>query len=321
MAQPVLRRIRETMPQVQLAYTFFSPSAERFAASADVDFCAYLPFDRDAAMRRAVEALRPTALVFSKLDVWPRLVAQARMHGVALGMISATLASDSSRRGIGGVLTREAYAALDIVGAVSDEDAARLIAAGVHRSHLRVTGDTRYDQAWGRAHGQKPNAELVESLTRRDRFTLVAGSTWPADETVLLAGWDRMVREAKDAHHNSPVPAAIGADSDTTSSTDERTCGTFRLIIAPHETTTPHLTAIERWAAAAGYMLRRLDAPDAAHADVILVDRVGVLADLYAVAGCGVCWRRVSSRRTAFGGRARGAACAGDRWSDASWIT
>src|SRR2546423_7546135 len=42
-ARPVLQLMRERHPAVQLAYTHFSPSAESFARSLDVDFRDYLP--------------------------------------------------------------------------------------------------------------------------------------------------------------------------------------------------------------------------------------------------------------------------------------
>ncbi|HKO01684.1 MAG TPA: hypothetical protein VJ032_08330, partial [Thermoanaerobaculia bacterium] len=57
-----------------------------------------------------------------------------------------------------------------------------------------------------------------------------------------------------------------------------------RLIIAPHETSATHLRSIERWAHAHALELSRLDAADASNADVILVDRYGILGDLYALA-------------------------------------
>jgi 3-deoxy-D-manno-octulosonic-acid transferase len=57
-----------------------------------------------------------------------------------------------------------------------------------------------------------------------------------------------------------------------------------RLIIAPHEPTTAHLAPIESWARNAGLRVGRLGVPGAADADVIVVDRVGVLGDLYALA-------------------------------------
>src|SRR5919108_3258379 len=72
-ARPVLALMRERHPHVQLAYTFFSPSAEEFSRALDVDFRDYLPFDAAGDMRAALDALQPRALVFSKLDVWPEL--------------------------------------------------------------------------------------------------------------------------------------------------------------------------------------------------------------------------------------------------------
>jgi 3-deoxy-D-manno-octulosonic-acid transferase len=58
----------------------------------------------------------------------------------------------------------------------------------------------------------------------------------------------------------------------------------MRLVIAPHEPTPVHLEPLERWAMDAKVRYARLGAAEAAEADVIVVDRVGVLGDLYAIA-------------------------------------
>ena len=79
----------------------------------------------------AIDALRPAALIFSKLDVWPRLTEIAASRGIALGIVSATLAGESGRRsGLGALLLRDAYRALDAVGAMSVEDGAAVATAG-----------------------------------------------------------------------------------------------------------------------------------------------------------------------------------------------
>src|SRR5437868_5583280 len=70
-ARPVLDLVQARRAHVQRAYTYFSPSARGFAARLTVDFCDALPFDSTPNARRALRALAPTALVFSKLDVWP----------------------------------------------------------------------------------------------------------------------------------------------------------------------------------------------------------------------------------------------------------
>ena len=71
-ALPVTQRLR-ARSTAQLALTWFSPSAEAFSARFDVDFRDYLPFDTTRGAAAALDGLRPTALVYSKLDVWPVL--------------------------------------------------------------------------------------------------------------------------------------------------------------------------------------------------------------------------------------------------------
>jgi 3-deoxy-D-manno-octulosonic-acid transferase len=255
MARPVLERLQERHRDWQVCYTYFSPSAERFAAGLAVDVRGYLPFDRASHAARLLAALRPRALVFSKLDVWPLLTEAAARSGVRLGLISAAMSEASGRRGpLARALTRDAYAALDAVGAVDDGDADRLVAAGVPAARVAVTGDTRYDQVVARAAARDPEAALLAPL-RSPRPTVIAGSTWPADEAVLLPAW-RALRVA--------VPEA-------------------RLIIAPHEPTSVHLAPLERWAAAEGLRAAPLGSARATD-EVVLVDRVGVLGDLYALA-------------------------------------
>ncbi|HKW49814.1 MAG TPA: glycosyltransferase N-terminal domain-containing protein [Gemmatimonadaceae bacterium] len=254
-ARPILELMRQRHPEVQLAYTHFSPSAESLARSLDVDFRDYLPFDSAADVRAALDALQPTALVYAKLDVWPTLTAMAHARGIHLGLVSATLAQSSSRRSrFATALLHDAYAALDAVGAIDEADAGRLVALGVKRNTIALTGDTRYDQVWQRAQRVDRQSPMLSRLAS-NRPTLVAGSTWPADERVLL-----------------PVIAEA-----------HRRFATTRLVIAPHEPTTAHLAPIETWAATAGLRLDRLDAASAS-SDVVLVDRVGVLGDLYALA-------------------------------------
>ncbi len=252
-ALPVIELVRARRPDVQIAYTFYSPSAEQFAKSVRADFADYLPFDTFDHANAVVSALRPSALVFSKLDIWPALTERAAGAGVRVGVISATLPESSGRRGFfARALLGDAYRSIDRVGAIDENDAERLREQGVRADCVGVTGDTRFDQVWARAQRASP---FIQRL-RSSRPTLVAGSTWPSDEEHLLPAWTRIRDKIPDA----------------------------RLAIAPHETSEAHLRSIESWARSHALTLARLDAPDAQHADVVLVDRYGVLGDLYAVA-------------------------------------
>ncbi len=265
-ARPVAHALRERHPELQLAYTFYSPSAERFAQSIGADITDYLPFDGAAECDAMLDALKPSALVFVKLDVWPTLVARASARGIPVALLSATLAPGSGRLGMfSRMLLHDAYASLQSVGAIDAVNGTRLQSLGVPASVIRVTGDTRFDQVWARAEHVDRSSPLLTSLSSA-RPTLIAGSSWPADESVLCESWTA-VRRA--------VPTA-------------------RLIIAPHEPNEDHVAPIESWAR--GQRLRvarlsRLSQPpatseresDSGDADVVIVDRVGVLGDLYAL--------------------------------------
>jgi 3-deoxy-D-manno-octulosonic-acid transferase len=211
-------------------------------------------------VRVALEAIRPTALVFSKLDVWPELTLGAARAGVRLGLISATVSPASSRlRWPARSWAAPAYAALDRIGAISEDDAERLIALGARAERISVTGDTRYDSVTERAERiDRAREPLARLAGVRGSLNIVAGSTWPPDEAVLLAAL---------ADLRLQVPEA-------------------RLVLAPHEPHPDHLAGIAQQAQAVGLPrpTRLSQLEHAAPGPVIVVDRVGVLADLYALA-------------------------------------
>src|SRR5690349_17794090 len=260
-AKPVLEALRAEAPHWQLAFTFFSPSAERLARTLPVDVADYLPLDRAGEVTAALGALKPTALVFSKLDVWPELTLAAARAGVKLGLISATVAPHSSRlRWPARGWAEPAYRALDRIGTISEEDGRRLELLGARRSVLEVTGDTRYDSVAERAERfdrtRDPFARLA--IAPAGTFTIVAGSTWPSDEAVVLPAFVDLVAQ---------VPSA-------------------RLVLAPHEPNPDHLAGITTLAAKLGLPrpVRLSQVEHSSPAPVVVVDRVGILADLYALA-------------------------------------
>ena len=276
-AEAVLERLRAARPGWQFVYTFLSPSAERLATTLPVAFAGYIPADTPGHTGRALDALRPDLLCFSATDVWPELVRQASRRGVRLALVSANLAAASSRLGtVARLALGPAYAALDRVGAIDDADAARLVALGVREDRITVTGDTRHDAAHARASAVDRASPHLRALAvdGDPRPILVAGSTWPADETRLLAA----------------VGSVLGEGTG------------LRLVLAPHEPTAAHLAGLAEslpLALRAGVRVRSLSdlearlpggappagaPPAGAGWDVCLVDRVGVLADLYAAA-------------------------------------
>ena len=264
-AEAVLRLLADARPDWQIAFTHSSASAESLAHALPVDIASYVPADTPGDTSAALDALRPDALIFAAHDLWPELVRQAQARRVRVGLISATLAPTSTRLGSAARgLLGPAYTALDVVGAIDDADAERLVALGVRPEVVSVTGDTRHDSAAARVRRLDPSAPVLAAL-RDGGPVMVAGSTWQSDERVLLPA----VAEARSA-----LP--------------------LRLVIAPHEPSSAHLESLEvRLAADLGApaVLRFTDLEvmvrdhiPAPPWDVCVVDRVGVLAELYAAA-------------------------------------
>jgi 3-deoxy-D-manno-octulosonic-acid transferase len=251
-AEAVIRALREQHPGCQLAYTHFSPSAEALARRIGADFADYLPWDTAEAVDAFLDALRPTVLVFTKLDLWPELATRASARGIRVVLVAATVRPGSGRLGWPARdLLAPGYAALDAVGAVDPADAGRLSALGARPERITVTGDPRYDSVIAKVAAVRADDPLL--AWGKGASTLVAGSTWEGDEAVIL-----------------PAFAAVRARSPAA-----------RLILVPHEPTAAHLAQVEAAA-------RALDLPapvrlSAASAPVpfLLVDRVGVLMALY----------------------------------------
>lgn len=254
-AKAVFEALRSRRPDLQLLYTHFSPSAERFAASLAVDGTGYLPYDLPRDVDAVLEAVRPDLLVFTKLDLWPELATRAASRGTHVAMVAATVSPVSSRlRWPALVATRSGYEVLDAVGAITAADGARMSKLGARAGCIEITGDPRIDSVFG----------VVAAVDRSDpllaiadpALTLVAGSTWPADEAVLLPAFAQL---------RTRHPGA-------------------RLIVVPHEPTVAHLERIDADASRLGLPapVRLAQLAPGSTPPIVVGDRVGILARLYA---------------------------------------
>ncbi|HEY7471634.1 MAG TPA: glycosyltransferase N-terminal domain-containing protein [Gemmatimonadota bacterium] len=261
-ARPLGDAIRTRHPEGALFYSFFSPSAERMAASWDApDHADYLPFDWPSAMRAQVEALDPDAIVLVAGELWPNLIWTAAERGVPLAQACARLAGGNARlerpaRALTGRLCREFRA----IGAVTGEDAALLDELGIPREAVAVTGDTRIDVTLARV-AEAAGLPPVWEPPRDAGPIVIAGSTWPADEAVVLPAVARLRRRH---------PGLLA-------------------VVAPHEPTEAAVERIERAAGELGLPAARLVSrgpQDVASGPpaVLVVDRVGLLYRLYGFA-------------------------------------
>lgn len=258
-ARAVLEATAARVPALQAAFTHFSPSAERLAAAMPVDIHDYLPWDLPGPMATVLDALAPDAVVFTKTEVWPVLVEAAATREVPVALVAATLPPGARRRGaLARRFLRPTWRRLSLVAAAAEEDAAGLVDLGVPPDAVHVTGDPGIDSAARRAGEADPASPWLAPFRADPRPTVVAGSTWPADEEVL-----KSVLGALRSH----VPG-------------------LRVILAPHEPTDERVAGLSRGLASEGWRVGSLADVEEAGAegvDAVVVERLGVLAHLYTV--------------------------------------
>jgi 3-deoxy-D-manno-octulosonic-acid transferase len=259
-ARAVIEVLHGERPDLQTAYTHFSPSAEGLAEAMPADVSGYLPWDTRPEVGRALDALRPDLMAFTKTEVWPGLAKGAARRGAPVVLVAGTLPPDARRLRLPARrFLRSAFGGLDLVLAVSGDDGERFHSLGVHPDRIQVSGDPAVDSARLRVLQADPLSGYLAPFERPARPTLVAGSTWEPDEAVLIPAATRLRAQLPD----------------------------FRLVIAPHEPTEEHVTMLERELGRSGWRTARLGEVEArgeaGAADAVVVDRVGVLAHLYTV--------------------------------------
>lgn len=249
-AKPLIKRWRRTHPDWKIYVTYFSPtyrgSVESFPG---VDASGSLPLDLPGPMRQFVRRLKPAVLAVARTDLWPELGQTCRRHGVPVILFSATRSPLRTWEKWLAFVLRWRYESADHLLTVSGSDRKELEALQVARPVLAL-GDTRYDQVIDRL----ANPKDIRLLKVSPAPVLICGSTWDPDEKVVLSATLALLKARK-----------------------------ISLILVPHEPTAAHLADLEKRVRTYGLRSERLSALESWDGDsVLLVDRTGILAELYA---------------------------------------
>ncbi len=257
-ARPLIDALRESQPRLPVAVTHFSPSGHDYAARRPAgDLHAYLPFDTPTDMDRLMAAWRPRLLVLIKFDCWPNHVLAAHRLGVPVVLMAGSLPPRSLRlHPLFRSLYRDVFDRFAHLGVCTGEDARRFSHDLGVGAPVSVTGDTRVEQVILRWEA----AEAGPTQTRLQEFggrILVLGSTWPRDEELWLPVLGELLKRHAD----------------------------LRVVLTPHEPTAARLAGLERALDRDDIGHLRLsalmDGGDAGAARIILVDSIGVLAEIY----------------------------------------
>jgi len=152
----------------------------------------YFPMDFATAVRPYLRALKPELIVLAETEFWPNFLRLAHASGARIAVVNARISDRSLPRycRFRWALLRM-LAQVDLFLAQTDEDCKRLKAIGADPARVQVTGNLKFDV------NLPAPAPIVDSL-RRSLSTegagpiLVCGSTVEDEEAPLLKAFENL---------------------------------------------------------------------------------------------------------------------------------
>lgn len=247
-------------------------AAERLRASQPaIGSVSLIPWDRRRAMRRWLRRIRPAFAVVVETEIWPNLFRACAELSIPLSIVNGRMPPrEASRYRLARPFFREVLGTLAWIEAQTEADRRRFIEIGAFPDGVAAGGNLKFDAA---------SAEPAPEGLDRDEFLIVAGSTHAPEERILIDALRRL------RGRNPPA----------------------RLALAPRQVS--RARRIARWARAAGFdVALGSDRSDAW--DILVVDRIGDLAPLYARGSIAVIGGTLAARGGQSPLEAAGRACA-----------
>jgi 3-deoxy-D-manno-octulosonic-acid transferase len=268
-AKPLIERFR-AQGGIYQHVVFFSQSGHAYAAArGETTPYSLSPVDSAFAWGWLLAAMRPQLVVVVRHELWPGFLHTAGRYAPVCLIDTVVKAGEERWPRWKRYVRKQLYSAFDRIYAVSEQDRDDLRRLyGLSADAVIVAGDTKYDRVVERTRSRASDTQaLGEILDRAGKrpHRLVLGSAHRPDVEVLLKGRLRL---------------------------DDGEAGRWQLVLAPHDIDQAMLTWIEERCRKDGLAVRRFSrlaasaatSADEASADVVLVDVMGRLAEIYGVA-------------------------------------
>ncbi len=242
--RPLIEAIKESHPEVKICLSFFSPSGYEIRKDYPLaDEVLYLPTDTPAHARQWVRRHHYLAAFFIKYEFWFNYMKALADEAIPLYYISLILKKDQYffkpygrwfLKQLG--LVRHFF--------VQDQTTLALLSETGY-TNATLCGDTRFDRVAAIAKQAQPFPEIERFIG--GRHCLIAGSTWPPDEKLLIPYLKRLPED-------------------------------YCMIIAPHDISDKHIQQISE--SLNDYQLYTKPDPQK-KGKVLVLNTIGILSQLY----------------------------------------
>ena len=248
-ARPLIEYIRVNYSNVKIVLTFFSPSGYEVRKSYNgADHVLYLPLDTKSNAKTFVENIKPDIALFVKYEFWYHYLSTLKIKAIPTVLFSGIFRENQIFFKPYGALHKKMLKCFSKIFVQNEESKLLLNGIGIECS---IANDTRFDRVITIAENH--NTYPLIAKFKDNKRLMVAGSTWPKDETLI----------------HSIIQQGILAG--------------YKYIIAPHNinikdisTLVQQLPSAIRWS--------ELNEANAIEAQIVVIDNIGHLAHIYAYA-------------------------------------
>lgn len=249
--RPIIEKLKLKFPTKKVVLTFFSPSGYEVQKNYEnADVVCYLSLDSVQNAKRFLEIVHPGLAIFVKYEFWPNLLKELKISNIETLLISGIFRKNQLFfKWYGGWMRKSLTAFSHFF--VQDENSKQLLNS-INFNNVTVSGDTRFDRVFEITQ-QNNGLSFIEEFIN-EKYTVVAGSTWTADETMLV---DYINNNASENE---------------------------KFIIAPHNINAKDIADLKNSISKKVVLFSEKDHKNLSNYQVFIIDTVGILTKIYSYA-------------------------------------
>lgn len=247
---PIIERLKTEYATYKILVTFFSPSGyevKKNTSAADV--VTYLPIDTIGNVNNFLKYAKPKLAIFIKYEIWPNYLKALKIKNIPTILVSAIFKKEQIYFQAYGSFMRKSLGMFNHIF-VQNESSKQLLES-IKITNATIAGDTRLDRVSEIL--ERDNSLAFMKTFKNDRPCLVAGSTWPEDEAILV-------------NYINHAPKK------------------FKFIIAPHTIRKDKILGLNGSINKNTVLYSKMDENDIADYDVLIIDTIGMLTKIYSYA-------------------------------------
>lgn len=247
---PVIEAIKQQFPSHKIVVTFFSPSGYEVRKNNTVsDVTVYLPLDTISNAKQFISLVHPEMAFFIKYEYWPNYLNELKKQQIKTYLISGILRENQAFFKWYGGFYRNALQTFDYFFVQNESSKTLLQSIGFN--NVKVSGDTRFDRVVSILERDN-SLDFIEQF-KDDKTTIVIGSSWPKDESLLVN--------------------YINQSSDD-----------VKFIIAPHNIKSEQIQELKNAITKKTLLFSEKDNVNLSDSNVFIIDTIGILTKIYSYA-------------------------------------